>query len=131
MRIGRVVFAVWVVVWFLLFSQQVLWSRKFIDRCQRLIRSNPEERRAEAYGEDYYAFLRFCRANLPQNATFQLVGPPEWSVDRVRAHYFLYPSLISEKPEFILVYKTPAFQAKKVMLIAALSHESYILRVDK
>lgn len=125
------VFFVWIVVWLLFFSQQVFWGKNLITRWQRLIRSNPEQRRAETYGEDYYAFLRFCRANLPLNTKFQLVGPPEWSVDRVRAHYFLYPSLVSEKPEFILVYKTPAFQAKKVMMIAAWTHESYVLRIDK
>jgi hypothetical protein len=131
MRICRVVFAVWVAVWLVFFSQQVLWGRKVINECQHLIQSNKEQRRAEAYGEDYYAFLRFCQANLPHNTRFQLVGPPEWSVDRVRAHYFLYPSLVSEKPEFILVYKTPAFHAKKATQIAALSHESYVLRVDQ
>jgi hypothetical protein len=131
MRICKVVFAIWVAVWLVFFSQQVLWGRKLINECPHLIQSNTEQRRAEAYGEDYYAFLRFCQANLPHNTRFQLVGPPEWSVDRVRAHYFLYPSLVSEKPEFILVYKTPTFQAKKATQIATLSRESYVLRVDQ
>jgi hypothetical protein len=94
----------------------------------RLIRADTEARRASAYGEDFHTFLRFCKDRLPAGSTFRLVGIDYASIDKVRAFYFLYPSLVTEHAQFILVYRSPDYHESNAYLYASLNAGSFILR---
>jgi hypothetical protein len=93
-----------------------------------LIRADTEARRASAFGEEFYTFLRFCKDRLPVDATFRLVGVDYASIDKVRAFYFLYPSLVAENAQFILVYQSPAYHEDNAHAYARLNEGSFILR---
>ena len=79
-------------------------------------------------GEEFHAFLRFCKDRLPAGSTFRLVGIDYASIDKVRAFYFLYPSLVAEHAQFILVYRTPAHREDNTHAYARLNEGSFILR---
>ena len=74
MRLCRVVFAVWLAVWLFFFLEQSLWKWKFINKCQWLLSKDLEGRRASAYGEDFYAFLKFCRQTILKDRGFNWLG---------------------------------------------------------
>jgi len=94
----------------------------------RLIRADTEARRATTYGEDFHTFLLFCKDKLPSGSTFRLVGIDYASIDKVRAFYFLYPSLVAEHAQFILVYRSPDYGESNAHLYASLNSGSFILR---
>ena len=94
----------------------------------RLVRANTEARRADAYGEEFDAFLRFCKDKLPAGTTFRLVGIDYASIDKVRAFYFLYPNLVAEHAQFILVYRSPGYRESDTHFYTALNSGSFILR---
>ena len=94
----------------------------------RLMRADTETRRASAYGEEFHAFLRFCKDRLPTGSTFRLVGVDYASIDKVRAFYFLHPSLVAEHPQFILVYQSPDYRENNARLYTSLNSGSFILR---
>ena len=131
MKLARFLFLVWILSWSFLFCRQFLFSPSFLNWSYHLALADAEGRQAIAYGFEFYQFLAFCRKSLPDHSRFQLIGPLDWSLDRVRAHYYLYPHRLSDNPDFILVYKTPSFQSNKTVPYAALDRESFILKVKR
>ncbi len=131
MRPYRIAFVVWMTIWAALFCRQFLlqpeWVRQFVE----LASADSDGRRAIAYGRDFYEFLRFCHATLPSRCTYRLIGPAEWSVDRVRAHYYLYPRLLSEKPDYILIYREPTYGEDHTSLLAVMNKENRILKAER
>ena len=105
-------------------SKGSLEGRKHVS----LIRANTEARRASAYGEEFDAFLRFCKDRLPAGSTFRLVGIDYASIDKVRAFYFLYPNLVAEHAQFILVYRSPGYHESNTHALRSLNEGSFILR---
>jgi hypothetical protein len=94
----------------------------------RLLRADTEARRTDVYGSEFVAFLRFCKEKLPAGSTFRLVGIDYASIEKVRAFYFLYPNLVAEHPQFILVYRSPGHQEANARLYASLNSGTFILR---
>ena len=84
------------------------------------------------YGRDFYEFLKFCEAKLPAGSRFRLVGLEYASIEKARAFYYLYPCLLSQdRPEFLLVYKSPQLRAGNTTLYASLNQESFILQIHR
>ena len=69
-----------------------------------------------------------AKTDFPQARTFRLVGIDYASIDKVRAFYFLYPSLVTEHAQFILVYQTPGYHENNTHAYASLNRGSFILR---
>jgi hypothetical protein len=124
----RFILALWIPVWvfFLVWplrKDSSRWLNAF-----SLTRADTEARRARAYGEEFHTFLRFCKDKLPTSSTFRLVGIDYASIDKVRAFYFLYPSLVTEHAQFILVYESPGYHENNTHFYASLNPGSFILR---
>lgn len=124
----RFILALWMPVWvfFLVWPLQKDPSR--LAHEFSLIGADTEARRADAYGSEFHAFLRFCKHRLPAGSTFRLVGVDYASIDKVRAFYFLYPNLVAEHAEFILVYRTPGYRENNTHPYAFQNPGSFILR---
>jgi hypothetical protein len=125
---GRFILVLWIPLWifFLVWPLRKNPSRRV--NAFTLIRADTEARRAGAYGEEFHAFLQFCKDRLPAGSTFRLVGIDYASIDKVRAFYFLYPSLVAEQAQFILVYQTPGYREDNTHPYAFLNPGSFILR---
>jgi hypothetical protein len=124
----RFILALWIPVWVFFLVWALRKDPARLAETFRLIRANNEARQASAYGEEFYAFLRFCRDRLPAGSTFRLVGIDYASIAKVRAFYFLYPSLVAEQAEFVLVYRTPTHREDNTHAYARLNEGSFILR---
>ena len=131
MKSVRIFFLVWVLLWLLFACRQFWRSPSFLSYYYQLVLADAEGRRAISYGSEFYRFLRFCNQSLPPGSRFQLIGPPDWSIDRVRAHYYLYPLRLNDNPYFLLVYKSPLFRSNKAIMFAALDQESFILKIKR
>ena len=123
----RFILALWIPVWVFFLVWPLRKDRVNLASTFRLIRADTETRRASAYGDEFYTFLRFCKDRLRVDSTFRLVGVDYASIDKVRAFYFLYPSLVAEHPQFILIYKTPAYHEDNSHAYARLNEGSFIL----
>lgn len=130
MKIFRIILAVWVLAW--LFSNVrgfiVEKDKSTFKDYMGLVFADEEGKRAIVFGEDQYKFFKFCKANLPDQASYEIIGIPEDSIDLPRLNYYLYPSLRNQNPDFILVYKKAGFEKQENILYASLNKESFILK---
>ena len=127
----RFILALWLPVWFFFLVWPLRKEPSKVASTFRLLRANTEARRADSYGQEFHAFLRFCKEKLPAGSTFRLVGIDYASIDKVRAFYFLYPNLVAEQAQFILVYRSPGYNEDNAHLYASLNSSSFILRSDE
>jgi len=131
MKLARCFLLIWILIWLFLFCRQYLLNPSFLSRYYHLALADAEGRREISYGAEFYRYLKFCEKSLPARSRFQLIGPEDWSLDRVRAHYYLYPLRLSDDPDFLLVYKTPRFRPNATVLYASLDKDSFILKVKR
>ena len=124
----RVILALWLPVWSFFLVWPLWKDPSKVGNTFRLLRADTDARRADAYGEEFDAFLRFCKDKLPAGSTFRLVGIDYASIDKVRAFYFLYPNLVAEHAQFILVYRSPGHQEANAHLYTSLNSGTFILR---
>ena len=60
---------------------------------------------------DFYPFIEFCEANIPQNAKFDIRIPPFYN--DIKSRYYLYPrELTTVEAEFLVVYDQPVEPAQ-------------------
>jgi hypothetical protein len=127
----RFILGLWIPVWVFFLVWPLRKDPARMADTFRLIRADTEARQASAYGEEFHAFLRFCKERLPAGSTFRLVGIDYASIEKVRAFYFLYPSLVADQAQFILVYRTPAYLEDDTHAYARLNEGSFILRSSR
>lgn len=61
------------------------------------------------YGDRLFEFLRFCNNALPDNASYDLAGVEDLSLDSRHAVYYLYPHLKEKDAQYILVFDKPGY----------------------
>ena len=99
----KIIFAVWIVLWifFLVREDKSDQYREL----RYLYAHNSAENARYIAGEDLYDFLVFCKDNIPTGFTYRLSGFQKFSIDEMRARYFLWPlKSIADNPDFIIVY---------------------------
>ncbi len=99
----KIVFSVWIVLWlFFLVREDKDGQYRTLGELYRL---KGEGRTRHVVGGDLYDFLRFCRAEIPEGSTYEIVGFDEYSIDKVRARYVLWPLKAGEgRTVFKIVY---------------------------
>jgi len=130
MKMFRIILALWVLIW-LFFNVRGLIVEKdksTLKDYASLVSADWEGKRAIVFGKDLHEFIKFCKANLPQGAGYEIIGIAEDSIDLPRLVYCLYPSIKKRDADFILVYKKTGFEEKKAYLYASLNKESFILK---
>lgn len=92
---------IWAVAW-CNFLMRDLFKKGRLRDYGILIKRNAEEKRSYTYGDDFYGFLKHAKSAIPPGASFGFTGPKEYSLERRRAVYYLYPLLESPGPDYIL-----------------------------
>lgn len=130
MKLFKIILAAWVLMWVfsnirgLIVEKDKTTFKDYLN----LAFADWEGKRAIVLGKEQYEFIKFCKTNLPDKTNYGLIGIPEDSVDIPRLAYYLYPSLPSQDPDFILVYNQAGFEEKGTDLYAALNKKSFILK---
>lgn len=124
----RFILTLWIPIWLFFLAWPIRKDPSKLSSAVSLVRADSETRRQTAYGQEFHRFLRFCKDQLPAGATFRLVGVDYASIDKVRAFYFLYPNVVAEHAQFILVYQTPGYREDDAHLYALLNSGSFILK---
>jgi hypothetical protein len=130
MKMFRIILAAWVLMW-LFFNVRDLIVEKdksILKDYISLVSADWEGKRAIVFGKDLYEFLKFCEANLPLGASYEIIGIAEDSIDLPRLIYYLYPSIKKRDADFILVYKKPGFSKEGAYSYALLDKGSFILK---
>jgi hypothetical protein len=130
MKIFKIILTVWIALWIFFTAKgfMVEKDKSTFKEYASLVCADWEGKRAIVFGKDLYKFLKFCKANLPTGAGYEMIGIPEDSIDSPRLVYYLYPSIKKRDADFILVYKKPDFSKEGAYLYASLDKESFILK---
>jgi len=123
----RAVFVIWLILW-INFIARDLFVKKNFRHYKELLKRDEARRRSYVYGDDFYNLLSLAADNIPENATFNLIGVEEFSIDYRRAIYFLYPRLESHEAEYSIVYNDQNYGSSLYALCAKLDEHSVILR---
>ncbi|MEA3489281.1 MAG: hypothetical protein U9R44_02930 [Candidatus Omnitrophota bacterium] len=99
----KLIFTVWVVLWVFFLVREdkdgqygslaYLYTHGYNDKVRYIM------------GGRLYDFLVFCERYMPKGTTFDLSGFEPFSIDEVRARYFLWPlRSVGNNPDFVIVY---------------------------
>jgi len=122
----RSVFIAWTACW-LLFLTRGLVKGEF-DDYKNLSGMTPEEKRAYVTGEEFYAFIIFCKGIIPEGSDYTVEAVYDDSMDYFRFAYYMHPSLRNlDDAEYIVCYKTD-FSKKGYRREASLGKDKYILK---
>ena len=100
-RILKIIFIIWITLWAIFFARELVIKNNIRDYKALLFRTL-EEKHAYVTGEKLYAFLVYCRDNMPEGATYKIIGIDEGALERRRAVYYLYPNIQNTNPDFII-----------------------------
>ena len=102
-KIFITILSTWVILWlFFLVREDKDGQYRMIGE---LYRSSDAEKTGTVYGAGFYDFLVFCRNAMPADATYEIRGFDKYSIDEVRARYFLWPMRSdTRRPDFEIVY---------------------------
>lgn len=101
--IFRGTFAVWALLWMFFLVREgkknqyadlkYMYTHGYTDKVRYLL------------GEDLADLLSLSAIYLPEGATYDIEGFKRFSIDEVRARYYLWPFMrVAEDPDFIIVY---------------------------
>jgi len=121
--------AVWVVIW-LFYLGRGLIRGEWV-KTERIFQQ-PSGHQMAALMDDpeFYWFVDRCRRELPAGATYQLMTSFEaWHLDVRRAHYLLYPALLTwKKPDYLLLYQARAESPRDYRLVGRFRESGVILK---
>jgi len=120
----------WLAVWIALLGKTIIGNRARARDTLQLLWETPEVRRRQSYGEELYEFSQLCRRTLPETARFEIVGLERGSQDHSRLLYLLYPRVLSERPEYLLVYHSPLYSRPNTHRLASFGGGAFILQVS-
>src|SRR5262245_22558241 len=120
----------WLGVWIFLLTKPLITNFAGVRRTLDILRESPEERLRSSYGKELYEFHKLCQRTLPETARFDIVGLARGSQDHSRLVYLLYPRVLSDRPEYLLVYHSPSYSRPNSHLLASLNNGDLILQVN-
>ena len=97
----KIIFAVWIALWIGFFARELFMKNNLRDYSALLSRTL-EGKHAYVTGDKLYSFLEYCKKNMPEGATYKIIGVEEGSIERRRAVYYLYPNVEGKNPDFVI-----------------------------
>ena len=128
--IFRIVFIAWVFIWLLFLVRGFVKgeAKEYKD----LFGKTLEEKRAYVAREDFYEFILFCKAAIPEDSDYKIVASYDGWLDYFMFSYHMLPTLQNlDNPEYIACYKKGKFSKKGYQPIAVLSKYKYIVKRSK
>ncbi len=103
-NILKLLLAIWIVLWVLFLIREDKDEQYASLKYQ--YSHGREDRMRNVMGAELYELMLFCKENMPPGSTCELTGFDKFSIDEVRARYFLWPIRnTSSDADFIIVYE--------------------------
>ena len=128
--IVRIILIAWIIIW-AIFLIRPFFKKGLSKEYATLLKLPIEGKAAYILGEELHRFISFCSSSIPGTFSYRIIGLDEDSIEYRRAKYYLYPSMISKEPDFILVYKISNFSQKGYKPFNTMSPEMFILKKVK
>ncbi len=109
----KIIFLAWVVLW-ASFTIRGLVVKGALKEYRALLPMSLEEKHSYMAGKRLYDFVLSCKDTLPVGARYRLEGVEEGSIEKVRAAYYLYPLIESDKPDYVLVFGESKTHIEKI-----------------
>lgn len=117
----------WVVLW-IWFNIRPFLKKDLSCKYKKLIAATSyEEKKKIITGSQLYEFILFVEKELPQQATYQMVGL-EGSIHSARVVYFLYPRIVKKNPEYLIYYNERSFFSENYSPYKKLDDHRFIMR---
>ncbi|MBP7056587.1 MAG: hypothetical protein KBB52_07025 [Candidatus Omnitrophica bacterium] len=126
-KILAVLFAAWVVMW-VAFTLRELFLKVNLRDYMALISRSAEGKRAYVTGEELYGFIESCKNATPEDASYDIAGLEDGSIEKRRLVYYLYPRRETDDADFIFVYRSPGFGRAGYMDFKRFDDSKYILK---
>jgi len=138
LRATKAAFIAILAAWILLtINSDYNFANLFKINYQKYYGKSLEQKHAEAYGQDYYAFLKFAAQKLPKTPVYFALYSSIPSSD-LAARLFLVPHVYagdtSRKPDYLLVFFPTPDQLKQLQglpVFARLDNNKYIVKGKK
>lgn len=138
LRATKAAFIAILAAWIMLtINSDYNFSNLFKINYQKYYGKNLEQKHAEAYGQDYYAFLKFAAQKLPKSPVYFALYSSIPSSD-LAARLFLVPHIYagdtSQKPDYLLVFFPTPDQLKQLQglpVFARLDNNKFIVKGKK
>ncbi len=124
-KIFLAVFLVWVILW-VNFTVRDLTKKKYLKEYAVLLSRDTAGKASYTYGDNLFEFLGFCKARLPEGASYDTVGIID--LDFRRAVYYLYPHVNIDGAPYILVFDKPGFARPGYVPFKELDQSRFILK---
>ncbi|MGD2278783.1 MAG: hypothetical protein PVH45_01655 [Candidatus Omnitrophota bacterium] len=125
------VFIAWIALWvFFLIREDKDGQYKMMGY---LYAHSGEDNARYITGEKLYDFILFCKDNILPGSTYELAGFEKFSIDEVRARYYLWP-LVSDadEPDFRIVYGGEVKPARGYKMYMRYGDDGYVaVRKDR
>lgn len=106
LKTGKFAFFLIVVFWLLLEASSLVNNWLALKSDWKYFGKTYREKLVLGNTGDFYPFIEFCEANIPQNAKFDVRIPPFYN--DIKAKYYLYPrEFTTVEAEFLVVYNQP------------------------
>jgi hypothetical protein len=120
----------WLAIWIFLLTKSAISNFAGVRQTLDLFWETPEERLQQSYGKELYEFYKLCQRILPETARFDIVGLERGAQDHSRLVYLLYPRVLSDRPEYLLVYHSPSHNRPNAHRIVSFDNGDLILQID-
>ena len=127
----ELIFGIAVLAWFVLwvnFLARDLFKKGELKEYARLFKASRYGKYELVYGKRFFEFLTFVNESIPSGSDYNFAGPEPLSLEWRRGVYYLYPSMIADDPEFLLVFEKPGYSAKGYKLFRRLDNARFILK---
>jgi len=118
-----------IIFWVLLETSSLFNNWLALKSDWKYVGKSQDERLALANTGDFYAFIKFCQANMPQDSKFDMRIPPIYN--DIKARYYLYPrEQTTVEADYLIVYDQAVEPAVKALCspYKSFRENAYIMR---
>ncbi|NQU16565.1 MAG: hypothetical protein HQ564_00750 [Candidatus Saganbacteria bacterium] len=126
---GSKIVSILFVFWILLAINSEYNNINIIRSDWHLLGKTLEQKQALTTDPAFYAFLTFCKEKLPPKSKIKFLTAAGYFDSK--GAYYLFPHLISDEPDYLLIYKkSPELDSTKYTLYSKYKEGEYILKCN-
>ncbi|MBL7158812.1 MAG: hypothetical protein ISS91_04825 [Candidatus Omnitrophica bacterium] len=125
------IFGLAVSVWFVLwvnFLVRDLFTKGQLAEHVEFLKASRHGKYEIVYGKRFFEFLTFVNESIPRGSDYNFRGVEPLSLEWRRGVYYLYPLMMSEDAEYLLVFEKPGYSMNGYKLFRKFDNGRFILK---